>query len=614
MKKLIIIIELIIFMLILGIRNVLADDVLPLRERLIPNTFGVSEGSDRTRLYHAYIYFINNEVVYCIEPGVPVTVDSYFRSTDFSKINLSEDVLNKIRLIAYYGHSYNIGPHLNDRYFLASQELIWETISGRDTYWVSEEDINGKRIDVEKEKNEIERLIAEHSKLPSFHNKEITIKLGETYKLVDDNNVLSKFKLEGNSDIVKINGNTIEIIPTKLSDSKVINLISKLYTDKVNYLFYNGESQKFMSATSKIDPVKSLFKINVVVNPKVKVIKTDMITKDRVKLAGIKFKIKNLDNNKYICENSECIFETDINGEFMTKSELTYGNYQVEELEQTIKGYLFNNEPLKFTIDKNSNFIDNNGNTYVEYKFENKPLLGSIQINKIGEVFNYQDGVFNYSFSNLDDVKFDLYAKEDIYLNNVLKYKKDELVKEIIIKDGIGVADNIPLGDYYLKEVLAPSKYIISDIEYPVKLSQTNSTDKVNISLTIKNYLAKGSFEITKYDKDTNLPLSNVEISIYNDRDILLYTGLTDEVGKIVVDNLPIGKYYYQETRALNDYVIDSNKYYFEITKNDETVNANLINEKVKVPDTGLDKNNYLDIFSIVSLIFGGILLVCSKN
>lgn len=614
MKKKIITIELIILMLILGIRSVLADDALPLRKNLIANTFGVSEGADKTKLYYAYIYLINNEVVYCIEPGVAVTANSYYRSTDFSKSNLSDDVLNRVRLIAYYGHSYNIGPHLNDRYFLASQELIWETISGRDTYWVSEEDINGKRIDVEKEKNEIERLIAEHSKLPSFHNKEITIKLGETYKLVDDNNVLNKFKLEGSSDIVKINGNTIEITPTKLSDSKTINLISKLYTDKVNYLFYNGESQKFMSATSKIDPVKTSFKINVVANPKVKIIKTDMITKDKVKIAGIKFKIKNLDNNEYICENSECIFETDKNGEFMTKSELAYGNYQVEELEQTIKGYLINNESLKFTIDKNSNFIDNNGEVYLEYKFENKPLLGSIQINKLGEVFNYQDGVFNYSFSNLDDVKFGLYAKDDIYMNSILKYKKDELVKEIIIKDGIGVADNIPLGEYYLKEVSVPSNYIISNIEYPIKLSQTNSTDKVSTSLTIKNYLAKGSFEITKYDKDTKMPLSNVEIAIYNDKDILLYTGITDEDGKIVVDNLPIGKYYYQETKALDDYVIDNNKYYFEITKNDEIVNANLINEKVKVPDTGLDKNNYLDIFSILSLIFGGILLVCSKN
>ena len=42
---------------------------------------------------------------------------------------------------------------------MASQELIWETITGRDTYWVTDNYYDAPRINIENEKNEIINLV-----------------------------------------------------------------------------------------------------------------------------------------------------------------------------------------------------------------------------------------------------------------------------------------------------------------------------------------------------------------------------------------------------------------------------------------------------------------------
>ena len=232
-----------------------------------------------------------------------MSATTYTITDDLSKANLNEALLNKIRLIAYYGFSYNNGPNNNDRYYMASQELIWEEISGRESYWVYDEDINGTRINVEAEKNQILSSIANHYTLPSFNNQTITVKVGETYRLVDEANVLSKFQLDNETDNIKINNNYLEITPKSLSDAQTITLTSKSYTDKVPYIYYSGASQKMISATGKAEPLKVSVKLNVIVTPQIKIIKTDALTNKRVKISGIKFKIKNLANNEYVCDN-----------------------------------------------------------------------------------------------------------------------------------------------------------------------------------------------------------------------------------------------------------------------------------------------------------------------
>ena len=83
--------------------------------------------------------------------------DMRFDDVAFGDFKTVKDVIDYIRLVAYYGYDYE--GHNTMNYYLAAQELMWDKITNRETYWVSTWDQNGPRIDIDKEKNEIESLI-----------------------------------------------------------------------------------------------------------------------------------------------------------------------------------------------------------------------------------------------------------------------------------------------------------------------------------------------------------------------------------------------------------------------------------------------------------------------
>lgn len=92
---------------------------------------------------------------------------------------------------------------------------------------------------------------------------------------------------------------------------------------------------------------------------KLKVVKIDE-NGNKVKIKGIKFKIYDVINQKYVCQEifypynkTICEYETDENGEFITPNYLYPSNYIIEEVDQLINGYVWNKEQIEFTIDEN---------------------------------------------------------------------------------------------------------------------------------------------------------------------------------------------------------------------------------------------------------------------
>lgn len=338
--------------------------------------------------------------------------------------------------------------------------------------------------------------------------------------------------------------------------------------------------------------IRKIIADSALTGAKLKVVKKDAETNNIIKKDGIKFKIKNKDTNEYVCQNISypeskmiCEYETK-DGMFITPDKLSYGNYELEEIDQVIDGYLWNSDEIFFTIDDNSNYTyDEELGNILELNFYNNEVKGVLELNKIGEKMVLDNNNYYYKDILLDNVLFELYSASDIYSGDGTKvYDKDTLIDKFSTKEGYYKVDNLYLGNYYIKEVNNNEDYV--ELSTPIYFGINyidEYTPVVSINLEIKNYLKKGNFELTKVDKDTFDPIKNVLIEIYNKDNDLVYSGLTDEFGKLVLNDLKYGKYYYIEKKASDGYVLDSNKYYFDIDK--DNINIEFTNKKEEIVD-----------------------------
>ena len=349
-------------------------------------------------------------------------------------------------------------------------------------------------------------------------------------------------------------------------------------------------------------------KINKVISngeykAKLRVVKIDKETKEVIKRAGIKFKILDTKTNEYVCQTTSypkatiCEFETDKNGEFITPFVLNSGTYKLEEVDQKIDGYLWNKESHEFTIDEDANLrTDSEYGVIFDTDFENQRVKGEIKIEKVGNnVQVAEEGLILFQ-EPLEGIKFCVFTKD----GKEVKCGTTDSEGHLTFKD-------LELGEYYVQEIETLENYVLDQTKHEITLKYKDQyTPVITYETILENHVPTGKLEFTKTDFSESKTLPNTTIEIYSENDILIYSGKTDENGKIVIDKLPVGKFYILEKEAPEGYKLNEEKMWFEIKEDGEVIKATMKDEQIiDVPDTEKNKD-YKELIGGIALMLIG--------
>lgn len=250
------------------------------------------------------------------------------------------------------------------------------------------------------------------------------------------------------------------------------------------------------------------------------------------------------------------------NGHAVCKTDLPFGSYYLKEL-STDGHYILSDEkyPIVFEYagqDTALVEIKANGGAPIE----NKLLYGEIHGLKKDEDGNGLAGALIGLFR--------AGCTEFTTENAILTATSAE--------DGSFSFARVPYGNWIVREIEAPTGFVLSAETYPV----TVNADGAVIEVEIENTRIRGTVQLTKTDRDyPDNKLTGAEFTVYRDSngnkeldadDALLGTLTETGIGVYEMPDLLYGGYIVKETKAPEGFYLDDNAYYFEITENGKTV------------------------------------------
>ena len=127
-------------------------------------------------------------------------------------------------------------------------------------------------------------------------------------------------------------------------------------------------------------------------------------------------------------------------------------------------------------------------------------------------------------------------------------------------KDGYALSIDLPVGTYYMREVVPPAGFILSDEVIEVKIT----TDDKN-TIVFERDNTPNHVVLKKTDLTTGKPVPDAMIVITNEKGDVIFEGETDLNGEIILYELPAGKYTYKETVAADGYAINDETFTFTV-------------------------------------------------
>lgn len=407
------------------------------------------KGESKRYLRSQWIYrSSDHQFVYCLEPWTNIIEgENYQVANDVEGTNISKEILEKVKLIAYYGYGYE--GHTADEWYTITQMLIWRTVDSDADFFFTNT-LNGERNDelFSNELKELSDLVENHYKLPSFANNTYYLSAMKEFEIEDKNSVLNNFEII-DSGIIKNKDNNKLIIYNPQDDIKEIKLIKK--TNKYNaipFVYINDKSQNVMS-------VGNFSPLETTVNFQFKTGMISLYKKDseyKSKIVNNKVSLKNAVYEAYDEKNNKVgEIITDENG-FGSLSNLPLGKYTIKEVTPSY-GYKIDLKvyEIDLTFEKNEKKL-------TVYEDLDKK---EIEISK-----EYYDENSGMNFPE-EGIEFDIYEKDtNKYIGR-------------IITDSNGKASiSLPYGTYVFKQVNTREGYQkVSDFEITI---DENVKDKIN--------------------------------------------------------------------------------------------------------------------------------------
>ena len=491
----------------------------------------------------------DDKIYYCIDPATPLegsSSGSHNIYTDkdeiISKTDLTEEKYKKVQLLAYYGYGYkdDYVDHTNKKWYGITQVMIWRVMRP-DLTWTFKESRNATPLAslYASEVTELNTLVNNYYKVPSFANKNITVKTGETITLNDTNKVFHNYTLFQSSNRVELTKNNNKLIV--YSEYSSPYRIGYKIESKTNDVFGALVSSDFQDIIRMGAPQEQQFYFTLEVNGGfLKVQKLDLDTNLAIPLGDAT--LKNAEFSIYNT-NSELVktIKTDSNG--IAKIGLDYGNYILKETKAPT-GYKIDEENYSFTLD------GNNDNIIINVK--NEVIKGTLKIVKT-------KGGADEKYVFEEDASFEIIDS------------KGKVVSTITTDQNGEASISLPYGSYFLRQISGSEGYVFSD-DVIVNIKMEKVYEK-----KIKN-VKKSILEFSKTDYPLDISIPNTLIEIYKEDDTLIYSGKTDKNGKIVLPNLDIGNYYILEKEAPKYYRLNTDKMFFEVLENGKVIKANMKN------------------------------------
>lgn len=256
------------------------------------------------------------------------------------------------------------------------------------------------------------------------------------------------------------------------------------------------------------------------------------------------------------------IVSVDKNGHAVCKTDLPFGSYYLKEL-STDGHYILSDEkyPIVFEyVGQDTALVDIKANSGAP--IENKLLYGEIHGLKKDE-----NGI------GLAGALIGLFRADCTEFTT-----ENAILTATSAEDGSFSFARVPYGNWIVREIEAPTGFVLSEKTHPV----TVDADGAVIEVEIGNTRIRGTVQLTKTDRDyPDNKLTGAEFTIYCDSnsnkeldadDELVGTLTETGIGVYEMPDLCYGGYFVKEAKAPEGFYLDENVYYFEITEHGKTV------------------------------------------